>query len=94
MHAAVEPLDYTADGVVWLGTWSEPADMPADASLTLREVQVLQLASFGLNGPALARELHISVSTAKSHFENIYEKLSVRDRAAAVAVALRTGIID
>lgn len=95
MHAAVEPLGQSFDGVLWLGTWTEPADpAAADPPLTPRELEVLQLASSGLNGPALARELHISLSTTKTHFENIYGKLGVRDRAAAVAVALRAGIID
>jgi PAS domain S-box-containing protein len=61
--------------------------------LTAREVQVLQLAAVGRTGPAIALELHVSPSTVKRHFEEIYMRLGVSDRAAAVAEAMRQGIV-
>jgi PAS domain S-box-containing protein len=61
--------------------------------LTEREVEVLRLAAEGLSGPGIAEQLGLSLSTVRTHFEHIYEKLGVGDRAAAVARALRTGLI-
>jgi DNA-binding NarL/FixJ family response regulator len=61
--------------------------------LTPREREVLQLTSQGLSNKMVARELALSPSTVKTHFENIYAKWGVSDRAAAVAKALRDGLI-
>jgi ATP/maltotriose-dependent transcriptional regulator MalT len=61
--------------------------------LSSRELEVLRLAAEGHSGPEIASCLTITPATVKTHFENIYEKLGVRDRAAAVAVALRGGLI-
>jgi DNA-binding CsgD family transcriptional regulator len=62
--------------------------------LSEREIEVLSLAAEGLSGPGIAEQLFLSPATVKTHFEHIYEKLGVGDRAAAVAQALRTGLID
>lgn len=62
-------------------------------SLSERELEVLQLAAGGNSGPQIAERLFVSPATVKTHFEHIYEKLGVGDRAAAVAHALRTGLI-
>jgi DNA-binding CsgD family transcriptional regulator len=62
--------------------------------LSPREVQVLVLASQGLSVKGIAEGLTISPATAKTHLEHIYRKLGVRDRAAAVARALRAGFIE
>ncbi|MDX6583023.1 MAG: hypothetical protein QOI10_2207 [Solirubrobacterales bacterium] len=61
-------------------------------TLTPRELQVLQRAADGGSGPAIAEALEISPATVKSHFEHVYAKLGVADRASAVAVALRNGL--
>lgn len=62
--------------------------------LTARERQVLQLAAHGMAGKTIAQQLSLSPSTVKSHFENIYAKWGVSDRASAVAKALREGLIE
>jgi DNA-binding CsgD family transcriptional regulator len=62
--------------------------------LTERELEVLRLAAAGKSGPRIAEVLFLSPATVKTHFEHIYEKLGVGDRAAAVAYALRTGLIQ
>jgi DNA-binding CsgD family transcriptional regulator len=64
-----------------------------DRLLSPREVQILQLASEGLSGPAIAARLVISPATVKTHFEHIYAKYDVPDRVAAVAKAIRAGLI-
>ncbi|MDX6692213.1 MAG: hypothetical protein QOG15_3670 [Solirubrobacteraceae bacterium] len=63
-------------------------------SVTSRELEVLNLASHGLPGGEISEQLGISVSTVKTHLQNIYRKLGVPDKAAAVAAALRHGLID
>ena len=67
------------------------ADPPA---ITPRETDVLSLASHGLTQGEIAEQLAVTVATVKTHFENIYPKLGVSDKAAAVAVALRHGLIE
>ena len=80
--------------------WSDQELLPAataDAQgrrLTDRELQVIRLAAAGSSGPEIAKLLVISPTTVKTHFENIYEKLGAPHRAAAVATALRLGMID
>ena len=61
--------------------------------LSAREAQVLTLAARGLPVAAIADQLHVSRSTVKRAFEAAYARLGVSDRAAAVAVAMRTGLI-
>ena len=62
-------------------------------TLTPRELQVLQLAAQGCAGREIARRLVVSPATVRTHFGRIYEKYGVSDRAAAVAKALRDGLI-
>jgi DNA-binding CsgD family transcriptional regulator len=62
--------------------------------LTPREIEVLTQAARGYSGPEIARRLVVSPATVKTHFANIYEKLGVRSRAAAVATAMQLGAID
>jgi DNA-binding NarL/FixJ family response regulator len=67
---------------------------PEALSVTPREADVLVLASHGLTNGEIAEQLVISPGTVKTHLENVYFKLGVGDRAAAVATALRHGLID
>lgn len=61
--------------------------------LTPRELEVLELAAEGRSAPMIADELVVSAGTVRTHFEHIYAKLGARDRAAAVAKAMRLGLI-
>jgi PAS domain S-box-containing protein len=61
--------------------------------LTARQVAVLELAADGCTGAQIAERLCIGNTTVKSHFAGIYARLGVADRAAAVAVAMRYGLI-
>ena len=71
-----------------------PDDRLPDTPLTPREVELLQLAAEGFCGPSIAEELVLSRSTVRTHFESIYRKLDVHDRAGAVGKAMRLGLID
>ncbi len=64
----------------------------AHLGLTQRESEVLGLLVGGRSNKAIAAELVVSEETVKSHARSIYHKLSVSDRAQAVAVALREGL--
>jgi two-component system nitrate/nitrite response regulator NarL len=67
------------------------SDAPA---LTDREQQILRLIAAGKSLPQIARELFLGVTTVKTHVQHLYEKLGVSDRAAAVAEAMRRGLIE
>jgi PAS domain S-box-containing protein len=64
------------------------------AALTPRELEVLRLASQGLGRAEIGARLLVSGSTIKTHFEHIYTKLGAPNRVAAVATALREGLIE
>jgi DNA-binding CsgD family transcriptional regulator len=64
------------------------------AALSPREREVLQMAARGIPSGEIAERLGLSPATVKSHFENAYLKLGARNRAAAVAKAMRLGLID
>jgi two-component system nitrate/nitrite response regulator NarL len=62
--------------------------------LSERERQILGLVADGLTAPQMARRLHLSVGTVKTHLLHVYEKLGVCERAAAVAEAMRRGLLE
>jgi ATP/maltotriose-dependent transcriptional regulator MalT len=62
--------------------------------LTAREIEVLALAAEGLPARRTAERLVVSHATIRTHFDNIYAKLGVSDKASAVATAMRLGLID
>jgi two-component system nitrate/nitrite response regulator NarL len=62
--------------------------------LTPREREILALTAEGRSAPAIARQLHLSPATIKTHLQHLYEKLGVSDRAAAVAEAMRRGLLE
>jgi PAS domain S-box-containing protein len=61
--------------------------------LTPRELEVLALAAQGLSAREISVRLTVSPSTVKTHFEHIYAKLGTPDRAAAIAKAMRSGLL-
>jgi len=65
---------------------------PADP-LSARELEILRLIAQGSTNREAASRLFISEATVKSHVLHIYAKLGVNDRAAAVAVAFRRGLL-
>jgi len=66
-------------------------DTPA---LTKREQEILHLIAEGKSLPDIAKELYLGLTTVKTHVQHLYEKLGVSDRAAAVASAMRRGLIE
>jgi DNA-binding CsgD family transcriptional regulator len=70
------------------------AAAPAAPAITPREADVLTLASHGMTSNEIAEQLVLSPGPVRTHFETVYLKLGVSDKAAAVAAALRHGLID
>ena len=67
---------------------------PAPGDLSHRELQVLRLIADGSTNREAAAELRISEAGVKTHLLHIYDKLGVRDRAAAVGEAFRRGLVS
>jgi DNA-binding NarL/FixJ family response regulator len=63
------------------------------SALSKRERQILQMVANGKTTKEVARDLGISPHTVKTHLERIFEKLGANDRAQAVAMAIRMGLV-
>lgn len=62
-------------------------------SLSLREIELLQLIEQGLSNQALAERLVVSLNTIKTHLKNVFRKLGVSSRTQALAKARQMGVI-
>lgn len=62
--------------------------------LSARDIEILRLVAGGCSNKEVARRLYLSVGTIKTHLDEIYRALGVSDRAHAVAVAMRKGLLD
>jgi len=65
-----------------------------DVVLTSREREIIALTAQGLLAPEIGRRLYLSPATIKTHLQRLYGKLGVSDRAAAVAEAMRRGLLE
>jgi DNA-binding NarL/FixJ family response regulator len=59
--------------------------------LTARQWELLRLVAAGHSNADIARQLFLSENTVRKHLENIYQRLSVSSRTAAVALAFHSG---
>lgn len=73
---------------------AELAEHATDESLTEREIDVVRLIAVGNGNKQIADQLDIGEATVKSHVTNILSKLGANDRAHAVTIALKRGIIE
>jgi two-component system nitrate/nitrite response regulator NarL len=67
---------------------------PPRPELTTREREVLALTAEGLTASQAGERLEVSAATVKTHLHHLYKKLGVGGRAAAVAEAMRRGLVD
>jgi DNA-binding NarL/FixJ family response regulator len=70
------------------------AEHAADDALSPREIDVLRLIGTGNSNKLIADQLSITEATVKSHVASILSKLGANDRAHAVTIGLRRGIIE
>ncbi|MEV5797397.1 response regulator transcription factor [Streptomyces collinus] len=78
---------------------SQPEHEPVSATaespdgLTARETEVLVLIAEGLSNQDIARKLHVSTATVKTHINNLFAKTGLKDRAQAVRYAYAKGLV-
>lgn len=90
-HATVSPRSFTAAN---LADAMRRRMSPSGPQLSPRESEVLRLLAEGLGVAAIARQLFVSESTAKTHISKIYEKLGAANRAQAIMNAIRAGLLS
>lgn len=91
-HAAVAASSFTASNLAT--AFARRRSMQDRHALSPRESEVLRLLHDGLSVPAIAEEMFISVSTAKTYVARLYEKLGAPNRAQALLTAMHYGLIE
>jgi DNA-binding NarL/FixJ family response regulator len=74
-------------------TTASPPTTPGISDLTNREREAMRLAADGMSNDEIARELHISVLTVRTHIQRAMTKLGARDRAQLVVLAYKNGLV-
>jgi DNA-binding NarL/FixJ family response regulator len=75
------------------GGWRKGGTEEGGASLSPRELEVLELLAAGLTNQTIAEQLGLSARTVKTHVQNLLVKLDVPDRTGAVARGFRLGLL-
>ena len=90
-HAIAAPRSFSATDLA--GAMQRKLAAPKGPSLSPRETEVLHLLAEGLSAGSIGRRLFISESTIKTHIGKIYDKLGATNRAQAVMIAVRLGLV-
>jgi two-component system, NarL family, response regulator len=95
----VEAIRAVAEGFVWMppALQAEVASQwgsSASKSLTNRETEIVRHVANGLRNAEIAQLLTITEATVKTHLNNIFDKLGLRDRVELAVYALRRGLIS
>lgn len=90
-HAAAAPRTFAAADLA--GAMRRRMS-PTGPQISPREQEVLQLLADGLGVSAISRRLYISESTTKTHISKLYEKLGAANRAQAIMIAIRLGLLN
>jgi two-component system NarL family response regulator len=99
IESLMEALKTVAHGQVWIPS-SMQTELTAlltsssDKQLTFREAEIVRYVSAGLRNAEIAGRLAISESTVKTHLNNIFQKLGVRNRIQLMHYAMRVGIVS
>jgi len=89
-----EPNDVARSGVPALTDPGSGSRTTLIDPLSDRELDVLRLLGSDLDGPAIARELVVSLNTVRTHTKHIYTKLGVNNRRAAISKAHQLGLLS
>jgi DNA-binding NarL/FixJ family response regulator len=97
VQTLLEAIRAVASGLVWM-----PPDLQAEIAsqwgasgtkqLTGRELEIVHCVAVGLRNVEIASRLSISETTVKTHLNNIFKKLELRDRVGLALYALRRGL--
>jgi DNA-binding NarL/FixJ family response regulator len=97
VQTLIEAIRAVASGLVWM-----PPDLQAEIAaqwsasgsrqLTGREVEIVHYVAVGLRNAEIANRLSITETTVKTHLNNIFKKLELRDRVELAVYALRHGL--
>lgn len=95
----IDPSDYVkrilaATGPMPMATVPATANQALVEPLSDRELEVLQVLAQGGTNQAIADQLYVSTNTIKTHLKNIYEKLGVSNRRAAVTQARELDLLS
>jgi len=98
VETLVEALRAVREGHVWLppALQSEITARlvePDTKALTSREREIVRLVALGFQNLEIARQLAISDATVKTHLNNVFHKLDVRDRVGLTLYAIRAGLV-
>lgn len=91
-HAAASPRSFTAAGLA--AALQRKRETDERLALSPREREILILLHDGMSVPAIAAQLFVSLSTAKTYVARLYEKLGARNRAQALMTAVRLGMFE
>ena len=98
VETLMEAIRAVMDGHVWMppalqGELAAQAFEPAPRTLTSRERDIVRLVGQGFQNPEIAQRLSISEVTVKSHLNNVFHKLKIRDRVGLTLYAIRLGLV-
>ncbi len=98
VQTLIEAIRAVANGMVWM-----PPTLQAEIAaqwgasdskqLTSREVEIVQYLAIGLRNAEIGERLSITEPTVKTHLNNIFKKLEIRDRVELAVYALRHGLV-
>jgi DNA-binding NarL/FixJ family response regulator len=97
VQTLIEAIHAVADGLVWMppalqtemaGQWGASASR----QLTGREAEIVRHVATGLRNAEIGERLSITEATVKTHLNNIFDKLQLRDRVELAVYALRHGL--
>ncbi|HTY55697.1 MAG TPA: response regulator transcription factor [Candidatus Binataceae bacterium] len=97
VETLMEAIRTAAEGLVWTppalqAELAAQLSAPITKRLTAREAEVVRYVAVGLRNAEVAQKLSISESTVKTHLNNIFQKLEMRDRVELTRYALRVGL--
>ena len=94
IETLVDAIRAVAGGDVWLAPTLRATERePAPEPLTPREHEIVRHVALGLRNAEVAARLGISEDTVKTHLNNVFQKLGLRDRVQLTLYALRRGLI-
>jgi two-component system NarL family response regulator len=99
VETLMEAIRSVQEGLVWM-----PATLQAELAsqlrsapgvkLTARESEIVRSVALGMRNAEIAERCKISEATVKTHINNIFQKLDVRDRVELTRYAFRTGLLS